>query len=74
MPPVPRLPTSKASCSPRRTANTAFMMSLRNTLYCYLEDTARDKMQIEAPEDQPSDNESAEIPHPDNDQYWEDYH
>ena len=49
-------------------------MSLRNTLYCYLEDTARDKMQIEAPEDQPSDNESAEIPHPDNDQYWEDYH
>lgn len=54
--------------------DNSFLMSLRNTLYCYLEDTARDKMQIEAPEDQPNDNESAEIPHPDNDQYWEDYH
>ena len=52
----------------------SFLMSLRNTIYSYLEDTARDKMQIEAPEDRPNDHESAEIPHPDNDHYWEDYH
>ena len=54
--------------------DNSFLMSLRNTIYCYLEDTARDKMQIEAPEDLHHDSESAEIPHPDNDQYWEDYH
>ncbi len=52
----------------------SFLMSLRNTIYCYLEDTARDNMQIEAPEDRPNDHESAEIPHPDNNHYWEDYH
>ena len=52
----------------------SFLMSLRNTIYCYLEDNARDHMQIEEPEDQQDKSEHPEIPHPDNDQYWEDYH
>ncbi len=51
----------------------SFLMSLRNTIYCYLEDTARDNMQIEHPQDHPPDGENPEIPHEDKDQYWEDY-
>jgi len=52
----------------------SFLMSLRNTIFCYLEDNARDNLQVEKPEDQHDSSENAEIPHPDNDQYWEDYH
>lgn len=54
--------------------DNSFLLSLRNTIYCYLEDTARDNMQIEHPEDHPPDGENHEIPHEDKDQYWEDYH
>jgi len=53
--------------------DNSFLMSLRNTIYCYLEDNARDHMQIESPEGQHEDGESSEIPHQDKDQYWEDY-
>ena len=54
--------------------DNSFLMSLRNTIYCYLEDNARDNMQIDAPEEQHDDEGNPEIPHQDNDQYWEDYH
>ena len=54
--------------------DNSFLMSLRNTIYGYLEDTARDNMQIEHPEDHLPDGENHEIPHEDKDQYWEDYH
>lgn len=54
--------------------DNSFLMSLRNTIYCYLEDNARDHMQIEQPEDHATDGENPEIPHQDKDQYWEDYH
>jgi len=52
----------------------SFLMSLRNTIFCYLEDNVRDNLQVEKPEDQHDNGENAEIPHPDNEQYWEDYH
>lgn len=54
--------------------DNSFLMSLRNTIYCYMEDTARDNMEIEHPADKHSDGDNSEIPHQDKDQYWEDYH
>lgn len=53
--------------------DNSFLISLRNTIYCYLEDNARDHLQIENPEDHQDESESSEIPHQDQDQYWEDY-
>lgn len=53
--------------------DNSFLQSLRNTIYSYLEDNARDQLQIEPNESQQDDAENPEVPHPDNDQYWEDY-
>jgi hypothetical protein len=52
----------------------SFLMSLRNTIFCFLEDNARDNMHIEVTELQQEDSASPEIPHQDNDKYWDDYH
>lgn len=54
--------------------DNSFLMSLRNTIYCYLEDNARDHLQAEHPEEHQDDSRNPEIPQPENDQYWEDYH
>lgn len=54
--------------------DNSFLMSLRNTIYCYLEDNARDNMQVDAPEDPQNDADNPDIPQQDNDHYWEDYH
>jgi hypothetical protein len=54
--------------------DNSFLMSLRNTIYCYLEDNARDHMHLDENGDAHEEGESHEIPHQDNDQYWEDYH
>jgi len=54
--------------------DNSFLMSLRNTIFCYLEDNARDHMHIEHPDDHRDDGENPEIPHQNNDHYWEDYH
>jgi len=51
----------------------SFLNSLRKTIYCYLEENVRDKLQDETPEDRHGDPESPEIPHQDQEQYWEDY-
>ncbi|MDH3537134.1 MAG: hypothetical protein OER87_15430 [Gammaproteobacteria bacterium] len=53
--------------------DNSFLNSLRNTIYCYLEENVRDKLQDEAPEDKHDDPESPEIPHQDQEHYWEDY-
>jgi hypothetical protein len=52
----------------------SLLMSLRTTIFCFLEDNARDNMHIDVTEFQQEDPESPEIPHPDDDKYWDDYH
>jgi hypothetical protein len=52
----------------------SFLISLRNTIFCFLEDNARDNMHIDVSEFQQEDSTSPEIPHQDNDKYWDDYH
>ena len=59
----------------------SILISLRNTIYCYLEDNARDNLHIDVTnfevdnEESEVDNEaSAETPQQSNDKYWEDYH
>ena len=52
----------------------SFLISLRNTIFCFLEDNARDNMHIDDAELQQEDSANPEIPHQDNDKYWDDYH
>ncbi len=52
----------------------SFLISLRNTIFCFLEDNARDNMHSDVTELQQEDSASPEIPHQDNDKYWDDYH
>ena len=52
----------------------SLLMSLRTTIFCFLEDNARDNMHIDVTEFQQEDPESPDIPHQDNDKYWDDYH
>ena len=52
----------------------SFLISLRNTIFGFLEDNARDNMHIDVTEFQQEDSTSPEIPHQDNDKYWDDYH
>lgn len=52
----------------------SFLISLRNTIFCFLEDNARDNMHTDVTELQQEDSANPEIPHQDNDKYWEDYH
>ena len=54
--------------------DNSFLISLRNTIYCYLEDNARDHMPVENAEEPAEERESPEIPHRDKEQYWDDYH
>ena len=54
--------------------DNSFLTSLRNTIYCYLEDNARDQIGGESSEEPPEERESPEIPHRDKEQYWDDYH
>ncbi len=51
----------------------SLLMSLRTTLFGYLEDNARDQLHPEGDE-HPEEDHDPEIPHRDNDIYWEDYH
>ena len=52
----------------------SFLLSLRNTIFCYLEDNARDHLHLEEGGEVQGDSDTPEIPHRDKDQYWEDYH
>lgn len=53
--------------------DNSFLLSIRDTIYGYLEDNARDHLHIDDAEQPQDDSDSPEIPHQDNDQYWEDY-
>lgn len=52
----------------------SILLSLRNTFYQYLEDNARDNMNIEDACIKEKSSEDHEIPHQSPDKYWEDYH
>lgn len=54
----------------------SLMMSLRTQLFGYLEDNARDSLHADAADPTAKDDagENAGIPHPQDEQYWEDYH
>ncbi len=61
--------------------DNSFLISLRNTIYCYLEDNARDHLSLDeaaSPSDEagspPEDPESPETPQHGKEQYWDDYH
>ena len=50
----------------------SILVTLRNTIYCYLEDNARANMHLDITEFQESEDESQEVSQ-DSDKYWEDY-
>jgi hypothetical protein len=52
----------------------SLLLSLRNTIFCFLEDNARDNMHIDVTEFQQDESESADTPQQqDNEKYWDDY-
>jgi hypothetical protein len=52
----------------------SLLLSLRNTIFCFLEDNARDNMQIDVTEFQKDDDEGHETPpQADDEKYWDDY-
>ena len=54
--------------------DSSILLSLRNTIYHFLDENAREQMPAEPDEADASDTESPEIPPNDDDQYWKDYH
>ena len=52
----------------------SLLLSLRNTIFCFLEDNARDNMHIDVTEFQQDESESADTPQQqDDEKYWDDY-
>jgi hypothetical protein len=52
----------------------SLLLSLRNTIFCFLEDNARDNMHIDVTEFQQDDSEGPDTPQQqDNEKYWDDY-
>lgn len=54
--------------------DNSFLVSIRKTIYGYLEDNARDNLHLDADDDADDADASPDIPQQDQDQYWEDYH
>lgn len=55
--------------------DTSLLISLRNTIFCYLEDNARDGILADATESESHDDEIADAAQlPDREKYWDDYH
>ena len=52
----------------------SILLSLRNTIYDYLDENARDDIADEAGDAGAKPSEPPDIPHTDEDKYWEDYH
>lgn len=52
----------------------SILLSLRKTIFQYLEDNARDNMHIDVSEFQEHCDTPPHVPHQDTDRYWEDYH
>ncbi len=54
--------------------NDSLLMSLRTTLFGYLEDNARDHIQADAGEPTVEHDEDSDVHLSQNDKYWDDYH
>lgn len=54
--------------------DNSLLMSLRNTIFCYLEENARDNMQVDVTQFEETEVQSPDIPHQDDEKYWDDYH
>lgn len=54
--------------------DNSFLISIRKTIYGYLEDNARDNLNLDEDKAKQDESSSPDMPHQDNDQYWEDYH
>jgi hypothetical protein len=54
--------------------DNSLLISLRNTIFGFLEDNARDNMHVDVTEFQQEDVDSEDTPQqPDNEKYWDDY-
>ena len=52
----------------------SLLQAVRDTIFCFLDDNARDNMQVDATELPANENQSPETPPlQDNDKYWDDY-
>jgi len=52
----------------------SLLLSLRNTIFCFLEDNARDNMHIDVTEFQHDEGETPDTPQrQDDEKYWDDY-
>ena len=51
----------------------SMLISLRNTIYCYLENNARDNMHIDVTDFALDDDEIEDKPEADTQKYWDDY-
>ena len=54
--------------------DNSILLSLRNTIFHFLDENAREQISNETSETDTSDVESPEIPQSDDEQYWKDYH
>ncbi len=54
--------------------DNSFLVSIRKTIYGYLDDNARDNLHLDAGDEQQDESAAHDIPHQDTDQYWKDYH
>ncbi len=54
--------------------DNSFLISIRKTIYGYLDDNARDNLHLDAGDAQDDESAGHDMPHEDTDQYWKDYH
>ncbi len=54
--------------------DNSFLLSVRRTIYGYLEENARDNLHLDANAEGDGASATHDIPHQDAEHYWEDYH
>ncbi len=54
--------------------DNSILVTVRSTIYQFLDDNARDNMHIDVTNFQEEGDEIPDIPHQSSDKYWEDYH
>jgi hypothetical protein len=54
--------------------DNSIMVTVRKTIYEFLDENARDNMHIDVASFEEENHEVPDLPHPSSDKYWEDYH
>lgn len=54
--------------------DSSFLISIRKTIYGYLDDNARDNLHLDAVDEQQDESTGHDMPQQDSEQYWKDYH